>query len=127
MHISRLSAIAVTSLLALAACGSDSYSNNDSGGTSPPVTVADDAAAPAGGDSITIKGFTFTALDATAGATVQITNEDGTAHTVTADDGGFDVKVDGGGTGSFTAPATPGSYSFHCNIHSSMTGTLVVG
>jgi plastocyanin len=65
-------------------------------------------------------------VDTTAGATVQISNEDGTTHTVTADDGSFDVKVDGGGSGSFTAPAAPGSYSFHCEIHNSMTGTLVV-
>jgi len=46
-------------------------------------------------------------------------------HTVTADDGAFDVSVAGGSGASITVD-TPGSYPFHCNIHSSMTGTLII-
>ena len=53
-------------------------------------------------------------------------NKDGVAHTVTADDGSFDVKVGAGSTATFTAPATAGTYQFHCKIHSSMHGTLTV-
>lgn len=127
MHTSRLTAFAVAGLLALAACSDDSYSNDNSGGTSPPATTAAGGDAASGGTALTISGFAFAAVDAKPGATVEITNDDGTAHTVTADDGSFDVRVDGGGTGSFVAPTAPGTYSFHCSIHSSMTGTLTVG
>ena len=31
-----------------------------------------------------------------------------------------------GGTGTFTAPTTPGSYPFGCTYHPNMAGTLVV-
>ena len=54
-------------------------------------------------------------------------NMDAEAHTVTADGaGGFDVTVAPGQTATFTAPAAPGTYPFHCTYHSQMTGSLVV-
>lgn len=34
--------------------------------------------------------------------------------------------VQGGATGSFTAPVAPGTYPFSCAYHSGMTGTLQV-
>ena len=62
-----------------------------------------------------------------AGAVVQVTNADAAAHTVTAEDGAFDTgSVDGGSAVSFTAPAVPGTYEFHCDIHPEMTSSLVV-
>ncbi len=129
MTIQRTALIALLTVAGLAACGSDS-----SGGASPvsnantEVSVAVTGGdAPAGaGNSITIKDFTFTATEATAGATVDIANNDTAAHTVTADDGSFDVKVDAGATATITAPSAPGSYSFLCSIHISMKGVLVV-
>ena len=63
-----------------------------------------------------------------AGAVVQVSNADAEAHTLTAEDGTFDTgSVDGGTVVSFTAPTVPGTYSFYCDIHPSMTGSLVVG
>jgi plastocyanin len=54
-------------------------------------------------------------------------NEDSEAHTLTADGaGGFDVKIDPGASATFTAPAKPGSYPYHCTYHSNMHGTLAV-
>ena len=48
-------------------------------------------------------------------------------HTVTSDDGtSFNMSVDGGVSTSFKAPTKPGTYKFHCNIHSQMHGTLTV-
>jgi plastocyanin len=62
-----------------------------------------------------------------AGAVVQVSNADAAAHTLTAQDGAFDTgSVDEGTSVSFTAPAVPGTYRFYCDIHPSMTGSLVV-
>ena len=78
--------------------------------------------------TITIKNFGFAASGSTSrGATVRVTNNDGEAHTVTANSGkAFDVTIQPGKTATFTAPATAGSYKFHCSYHSNMHGTLTV-
>jgi plastocyanin len=56
-----------------------------------------------------------------------VSNNDTPTHTVTSDDGkSFDVTVNPGKTATFTAPSSPGTYKFHCKIHSSMHGTLTV-
>lgn len=90
---------------------------------------AGQSAPPAAADSITISSFAYSVPTSVApGATITVTNKDSVAHTVTTDSGGaFDVMVPAGGTASFKAPSTPGSYAFHCTIHPSMHGTLVVG
>lgn len=79
--------------------------------------------------TITIKNFGYTVSGTAApGAKVSVTNNDSTAHTVTADSGAtFDVTVDPGKTATFTAPDKAGTYKFHCTFHSNMHGTLKVG
>jgi plastocyanin len=58
------------------------------------------------------------------GAKVAIANDDGTAHTLTADDGAFDTgPIDGGAEKTITVRA-PGRYVYHCQIHPSMTGVI---
>ncbi len=78
--------------------------------------------------TITIKNFAYSAAPAVApGAKITIMNQDPEAHTVTSDTAGaFDVTVPAGGSATITAPATAGSYAFHCNFHSNMHGSLVV-
>jgi len=90
-----------------------------------PASVPGGAAAPV---AIQIADFSFgRARTVAAGAVVQVSNADAEAHTLTAEDGAFDTgSVDGGTVVSFTAPAVPGTYSFSCDIHPSMTGSLVV-
>ncbi|MGT2463029.1 cupredoxin domain-containing protein [Sinomonas atrocyanea] len=61
------------------------------------------------------------------GATVTVMNMDAQAHTVTADGGAFKVTAPAGRSVTFTAPATPGTYPFHCEYHADMHGTLTVG
>jgi plastocyanin len=73
-----------------------------------------------------MRNLTFSCSPVKAGAKVTIQNHDTVEHTVTADAGGFDVTVNADGTASFTAPSKAGSYKFHCKIHASMHGTLVV-
>jgi plastocyanin len=76
---------------------------------------------------ISITDFVFTVpTSATPGAQIIIRNGDSQVHTVTSKTGGFDVKVDPGGTATFTAPTKPGSYPFVCSFHGNMTSTLVV-
>ena len=84
-------------------------------------------AATDGRPTIAIQGFAFSAATAAPGATVEVVNRDGTEHTLTAADGTFDTNViSGGATATFTAPLTPGTYRFLCNIHPSMKGELTV-
>ena len=75
---------------------------------------------------ITVKDFAFTSTPVKAGATVTVHNTGSVTHTVTADDGSFDVSIDPGKDVTFTAPAKAGSFKFHCSIHTQMHGTLVV-
>ena len=84
--------------------------------------------APKGGSStaISIKNFQYSPDPFTvkAGATVTVTNDDGTVHTLTADKGQFDTgDLDGGAKGTITIDA-PGTYTYHCSIHNYMTGTI---
>ncbi|MFF4576608.1 cupredoxin domain-containing protein [Streptomyces sp. NPDC001410] len=77
-----------------------------------------------------MKNFAFSpaALTVKAGEKVTVVNEDSTAHTVTATQGGdFDTgSIAGGKSGSFTAPSKAGSYAFVCTFHPNMKGTLTV-
>ncbi len=90
---------------------------------------ADDAPAGTYGDSptITIKDFAFSELLTIPGTKVVVTNLDVAEHTVTADAKSFTSgRIDGNAAGSFTAPDAPGKYTFFCEVHPSMVGTLVV-
>jgi plastocyanin len=65
-------------------------------------------------------------LSVSQGTVVTVTNQDGATHTWTSDTGAFNSGPLGlGGTASFTF-ATPGSYAYHCAIHSFMAGTINV-
>jgi plastocyanin len=80
----------------------------------------------AGGTAITIKNFQFSPdpIVVKAGDTVTVTNDDGTAHTLTADDGAFDTgNLDGAARATITV-AAPGTYAYHCDIHNYMTGKI---
>ncbi|MDQ6857015.1 MAG: cupredoxin domain-containing protein [Candidatus Dormibacteraeota bacterium] len=91
------------------------------------------AAAPAaGGNTVTIKGFAFgpTPLHVSTGTTVTWTNSDSTAHTTTADTSAPQAW-DSGNLSPNTSYAVTfskaGTYSYHCDIHNYMTGTITVG
>jgi plastocyanin len=89
--------------------------------------VAADAATPrAKGAAVTIKGFAFSpkTLTVKAGTKIKVSNKDGTTHTFTANKGAFDTgDIDGGSSATVTVKK-PGTYAYHCNIHSSMHGTI---
>ena len=121
-------------LVTLGACSDD---GGDDAGDDTDATTPDDGDdadddgddgddASSGGGEIVISGFEFEGATAAAGATVAISNEDSTTHTVTSADDLFDTSVSGGESGEITAPSEPGEYEYRCAIHSSMQGTLVV-
>jgi plastocyanin len=124
--------------IGLAACGSDddTTASSDSPGTS--AAASDDAGGYGGGggdaaeqgeeDEVYAKDFAFSpkTLTVEKGATVTFENQDGTAHTFTGDDGSFDAgTVEPGKKATHTFDEA-GSFSFHCEIHPSMKGTIEV-
>jgi plastocyanin len=84
--------------------------------------------ASAADEDVTIAGFAFAPdhVTVSVGDTVTWTNNDGVAHTATADDGSFNTgNIGGGGSESVTFD-TAGTFAYHCRIHAAMTGTVVV-
>lgn len=74
------------------------------------------------------KGFSPDNITVVMGVnnTVTWTNDDGSIHTVTANDGTFDSGLlDSGGSYSYTF-TTPGVFEYHCTIHPWMTGSVTV-
>jgi len=73
--------------------------------------------------------FTPSQISVQKGATVTWTNNDNTAHTVIDDlsnvSGPASGTIEPGSTYSFMFTKT-GSYQYHCKIHPSMRGTIVV-
>ncbi|GAC1371305.1 MAG: hypothetical protein NVSMB32_15520 [Actinomycetota bacterium] len=47
-------------------------------------------------------------------------------HTVTADGGAFDTGMFAPGARFVHTFRTPGTFAYHCQIHSNMTGNVVV-
>jgi plastocyanin len=85
-------------------------------------------AAPAGSDSVLVTGFAFDPAEVRidAGDALTWTNEDSTAHTVSADDGSFDSgTMDPGGSFSHRFDE-PGIYRYACAIHPAMRATVRV-
>ena len=107
------------------------------GGTQPsppsaaPLTSAPSSpsASQAAGSEIVISNMSYTVPPSVSpGQQLTTVNNDSANHTVTADENNlFDIRVSGGGgSSSFTAPTTPGTYPFHCKYHANMHGVLIV-
>ncbi len=74
-----------------------------------------------------MQNYMFPPITTTPGAQLRFVNRDLESHTVTADDGSFKIgPFDDKTPEVLTAPATAGSFPFHCEIHPTMHGTLVV-
>ena len=90
------------------------------------LTATTGTALAAGGD-VTIAGFAFApaTLHAHVGDTVTFTNNDAVGHTATSA-GAFDTGTIASGSTASVTLAKAGTFTYHCAIHSSMTGTIVV-
>jgi len=65
-------------------------------------------------------------VSVTVGSTVVWTNRDQFPHDVTSNGGGFASDTLQAGNSFSTTFSAPGSYSYICSIHPTMTGTVVV-
>jgi len=100
-------------------------------GTGPTAygAPASTAATTTATNAPTIKNFSFQpdVLKVKVGAKVTWTNDDTVPHTVTADTNSFaSGNLQPAGSFSFTF-TRPGTYAYHCSIHPSMHGSVVVG
>ena len=126
--------LSVVVLATTAACGGGGEAepappaaNSESASSATASDSAATAEEPAEEVVITISDFAFDVPESVPpGAQVTVVNEDSSFHTVTADDGTFDVGARNGEPVTFTAPDEPGEYPFHCTPHPNMTATLVV-
>lgn len=120
--------------IALAACSSSGSSSAPA--SAPAASEAAPSAAAgacakstdAGTVAVSIKDFAFSPAQITAkvGDVVAFTNGDTTAHTATLDDASCDAGTIAPGTTGALVFTAPGTYPFHCAIHSQMKGTITV-
>ena len=102
--------------IVLAACSSG-------GKTSTTTTTSTSS-----GNTVTLANFAFSpaTLNVQVGTTVIWTNNDSTTHTVTSESGVFDSgNLATNATFSYTFNSA-GTFAYHCSIHTSMTGKVVV-
>lgn len=77
--------------------------------------------------TIKISGFSFSVpRHVQPGARIKVVNRDSATHSVTADNGRFDVTVAANDRATFRAPKKHGRYPFFCKFHPEMTAKLVV-
>jgi len=134
-------AFSLFALLALSACATGQEGATDTGNTAPTPAGASEPAgsAPAAGGgcsvsseaaavTVNIQNFAFDPPEVTAavGETIGWTNADSAPHTATTDDGACD-------TGNIAQDASAGlvfdaagTYTYHCNVHPNMTGTITI-
>ncbi len=119
--------------LALSACSSSTPTSPTQygGGMQMPAPVATATPAPASGSTrVTISGFAFSSLTVAVGSNVTWTNADSAAHTATADSSSaFQWDTGNIAPGATSAPIQfnqAGTFTYHCSVHPSMHGTIVV-
>jgi plastocyanin len=115
----------VCTVLIILACMAAGCSSSPAPSSAPVQTAA------VGGNTISIKNFAFepSILTVKAGTTVTWVNNDGASHTIVSDTGSpVSFSSDPFATGaSYTFTFTqPGTYAYHCSIHPSMKGIIIV-
>jgi plastocyanin len=98
---------------------------------SPPAQPETRAAAGtvhSGHVSVQITDYAFVPdhLTVRAGTRITFINHDATAHTATANGGGFDTGTVAPHASATIRVTRAGTYGYHCVFHAFMTGTLTV-
>lgn len=105
-------------LLSVTGCGGKKQTTTPTSPSTTPSTTS--------GNTVTMKNFAFNPQELTvsAGASVTFKNDDSVTHTVTGT--GFDSgDIQPGGEFKRTFD-TVGTFDYHCSIHPSMTGSIIV-
>lgn len=118
------SIVALSTILFLgASCTSSTNTSSSSPNTSSTTPVVTPSSS-----EVVISNNSFGPQEITIsrGATVKWTNNDAVAHTVTSDNGKFESgQITQGKTFQFTFNDT-GTFTYHCSVHPSMTGKIIV-
>ena len=139
MRKTLVAVIALTTLAGAACSGGDDNGGSTgatggtgaTGATSAAGCKAKDAVDLTGDDPfvVTIQDLAFSpdCFAAASASSITIENKDSVTHTFTIDGTQVDATIPGGTTfNGESAGLAPGTYPFHCKIHSSMTGTVIV-
>ena len=119
-HLTLSLGLIAPAAIAIAGCGGSSSAATAK--KSPP-------AASGAASAIAISNFAFEphTLTVSKGTRITVTNNDGTTHTATADDGHpFDTGDIGPGSTATVTLSTAGTYTYDCSIHPYMHGTIIV-
>jgi plastocyanin len=125
--------LAILTLVALAACSSNSSDINQPSGQPPGNTIAIVLGAQTKGTAafnpnpltISLAGngvVTWVNQDQSGGAY----SSSGVTHNITADDGSFSSGLLAPGSTFETTFTVQGSFPYHCSIHPTMKGTVIV-
>lgn len=120
-------AIAVGSVLIIVLTKDPSSGDSTSAGAPSSSTPSAGGSAGGGDVKINISDFKFKPDTVTvkAGSSITWVNEDAAPHTATAKDG-FDTGTLKKGDSKAVTVSKPGSFSYVCQFHAFMTGTVVV-
>lgn len=125
-RLGRLPTIALALLVPVAALVTALVTLDVTGDTTRSASSPRAAGQTAVGTAVSIEDFRFSPdpIEVRAGTDVTVTNDDGTPHTLTANDRSFDTGDLEGGTRATIRIASPGTYEYYCDIHNYMTGTI---
>ncbi len=126
-----LVSLAIVAALAIAACSpatSPAASSAASAAASPAASAAASPAASAASAeeiTVTIQNNTLPTVSAKVDQRIRWENADTVGHTVTLDDGTRSGNVGPGGE-FISVFSSPGTFTYHCDIHPTMTGSITI-
>ena len=122
MHLRSLGASVLVFALAAAGCGSAAEAT-DIGETGACVATTE---APAVTVVIAGRAFDPGRVQGIVGQPIGWENRDAVPHTATLDEGDCTTQNLGRGDIGGLVFSSPGTYPYHCRIHSDMTGTIEI-
>jgi plastocyanin len=117
--------IAIALAVLVSACGS---AGKTSPAKTPPAKTPPARAASTGATRVTISGYAYQPATVTVmpGTKIIFTNHDETAHTATSNATAFDSRTIKPGHSASITVTKPGTYTYYCQFHAFMHGTITV-